>query len=106
MALLPSCSRIAPRCGSSRPIGPARLPTGAVHPLEHLPVLAVAGPALQFPAMTDRRPAGTLGVDEDPCGGVDLVRVGSEGLQDRPDLVRVDAPHAGIAELARRARCR
>src|SRR5437763_16405649 len=40
-----------------------QLPPGAVRPLEHLPVVAVAGPVLQFPAMTDRRPAGTLGVD-------------------------------------------
>ena len=79
-----------------------QLPSGAVRPLQHLPVIAVACPILQFAVETDRRPVGPGGGQDDFAWRSRSRRaLGRERLQDRPDLVRVDAPHARVAEFAR-----
>src|SRR6185369_6425172 len=76
-----------------------QLPCGPVCPLQHLPVIAVACPILQLAFETDGSPM-SLGRSSHYFGGnLDLVRAWSERFQDRPDLVRMDAPHPRETKL-------
>src|SRR5438105_7798656 len=96
-----------PTCAySSRSVekGEARLDrqrlAGAVGAFEHLPVVAVAGTVVQGLAVADRRPLGGLRRVDDLDRQIDLGGGRRKGFDDRHDLVRVDAPHARVAELA------
>ena len=68
-------------------------------------MIAVARAVFEFSVVLDGGPAGSLRGDEDLRRGVDVARLRRERFEDRPHLVGVDAPHAGVAELARGPRC-
>src|SRR3569832_1489250 len=78
-------------------------PAGLVGALEDLPVIPIAGAILQLPLELDRRPLRRRRGGDDGGRRFDLVGGRRESLDDRPDLVGVDAPHPGVAELAARA---
>ena len=70
--------------------------------LQHLPVVAVAGAVMQLALVTDGSPVRLAGGQQNGTGGVDLALIRGKGPQDRTDLRRVDAPHAGVAKFLRR----
>src|SRR5688572_17082365 len=76
-----------------------QLPTRAVCSLKHLPVVPVACPVLQLTFETDRCPFGKTRSRDNFGGGVDFVSTRRKRFQDRPDLVRVDAPHPRKTKL-------
>ncbi len=69
---------------------------------KYLPEMTIACAVVQCAIKTDRRPIRGGGRRYDFCSHMNLPLVGREGLEDRPDLVRMDAPHARVAELAGR----
>src|SRR5438105_14747846 len=77
------------------------LPSGPVRPLQHLPVITVACPVLQLSFEADRRPVRPGRRSAYFCRGFPLARARRPSLDDRPELIGVDAPGAGVAELSR-----
>src|SRR5438105_15456622 len=77
------------------------LPSGPVRPLQHLPVITVACPVLQLSFEADRRPVRPGRRSDYFCRGFHLALARRQGLEDRPDLIGVDAPGARVAELCR-----
>jgi len=74
--------------------------TGSVRSFKHLPVIPIAGAIVQLTIHRNRCPPGGLRIHDNPTGQFDLSRIGRKGLQNRQNLRRVNAPHAGIAQLA------
>ena len=58
---------------------------------------------MQFAVVLDRPPVLVLGGDQDFGSSLDLGKIGAHRFDDGDDLVRVDAPHAQVAELVPRA---
>src|SRR5512139_890725 len=76
---------------------------GDVGAFEQFPVVTVGSAVVQFAGVLDRPPDTVLGGDENFGGSLNFGKVGPHRLDDGDDLVRVDAPHAQVAELVPRA---
>src|SRR5574343_288806 len=72
---------------------------GNVGAIEQFPVVAVGRAVVQLAVVLDRTPILVLGGDQDLGSGLDLGKIGAHGFDDGQDLVRVNAPHAQVAEF-------
>ena len=68
--------------------------------LKHLPVIAVTGAIVQLAVETDRRPLRLVGSRNQFGGKLNLGLLWRESRQNGSNLIRVNAPHAGVAQLA------
>ena len=55
---------------------------------------------MQFAVVLDRAPILVLGGDQDVGRGLYFGKIGAHGFDDGQDLVRMNAPHAQVAEFA------
>src|SRR3982751_5196003 len=79
-------------------LGRKRTP-GLVRTLQDLPEIAVARAIVQLAFKADGGPVGASRGGDDVGGVFNLALARREGLQDGTNLVRVDAPHPGVAQF-------